>query len=70
MIDKSERLSDNLMENKKKQEWVINKNKTSNEDAKEFTWILWNIIDLLIYLHLNKIISKTKSKIFTSVNSI
>ena len=33
---------------KKKQGWVINEYKANNVDVKEFTWILWNVIDLLM----------------------
>ena len=71
MINKSERLSNYLMENKKggmsdisDNASISDKYKTSNEDAKNFTWILWITIDL------NEITSKMKSKTFTAVNSI
>ena len=55
---------------KKKQGWVINKYKASNVDAKKFTWILCNIIDLLMVFTFVQRTSKMKSKIFTSVNWI
>ena len=49
IINKFERFSHNFWwKIKKKQEWVINKYKASNVDAEEVTWILCNIIDLLM----------------------
>ena len=54
MIDKSERRFHNLMESKKEQAWVLNKHKASNEAAKEFTWKLWNIMNLLILFTLEQ----------------
>ena len=55
---------------KKKQGWVINKYKESKVDAKKFTWILCNIIDLLVVFTFEQRTGTMKSKIFTSVNSI
>ena len=49
---------------------MINKHKASNEDEKESHEYCEISSTCSCYLHLNKITSKTKSKIFTSVNSI
>ena len=78
MIDKIETLFHDLKGNElKRQKWVTNKYKITNEEAKEFTLIQWNIIYLLMLFTCELNIScltkfltqKITSKIFTSVNS-
>lgn len=78
MIDKIETIFHDLKGNElKRQKWVTNKHKITNEEAKEFTLIQWNIIYLLMLFTCELNIScltkfltqKITSKIFTSVNS-